>query len=115
VPATLIALVNDGWQHALIVAALIVGIFQLEGHVISPRVQSESVGLSPLAVIVAILIGGDLLGLAGMFLAVPAAAIVRVLALNFLPGFRRPAVPAVPHPAEPAVAAPKRRRQGAGV
>lgn len=48
-----------------------------------------------MAVIVAILIGGDLLGIAGMFIAVPIAAILRVLMRDLVPAY----------PAEPASAA----------
>jgi predicted PurR-regulated permease PerM len=90
VPAVTLAFLNDGWQHALLVAIVFALIFQAEGHFIAPRIVSESVGLSPLTVIVAILIGADLLGLAGMFLAVPIAAALRVLVLHALPNARSP-------------------------
>jgi len=90
VPATLIALFSDGWQHALTVAILFVLIFQLEGQFISPRIISGSVGLSPLGVIIAILIGSDLAGVLGMFLAVPIAAALRVLAIDLKPDYRAP-------------------------
>jgi predicted PurR-regulated permease PerM len=86
VPAVLFAL-QDGWQHALIVALLIVGIFQAEGHLIQPKIVSDSVGLSPLTVIVAILIGADLLGIAGMFIAVPIVAMLRVLVQDLAPDY----------------------------
>jgi len=86
VPSVLFALA-DGWQHALIVALLIVGIFQLEGHFIQPKIVSDSVGLSPLTVIVAILIGAELLGIAGMFIAVPVAAILRILVQDLGPAY----------------------------
>ena len=67
--------------------------------------MSDSVGLSPLTVIVAILIGAELLGIAGMFIAVPVAAMLRVLV--------RDLAPAYPEPASPSLAAKK--AQGAGV
>ena len=86
-PATLIALASDGWEHALVVAVLFVMIFQLEGQFVSPRIVSSSVGLSPLGVIVAILIGADLGGIFGMFLAVPIAAALRVLVLDLKPDY----------------------------
>ncbi len=90
VPSVGLALANDGWQHALIVAAVFAAIFQAEGHFIAPKIVSDSVGLSPLMVIVAILIGGELLGIAGMFLAVPIAAVLRVIILHAVPNARRP-------------------------
>ena len=88
VPATAIAFFSDGWQHALLVAVIFALIFQAEGHFIAPRIVSESVGLSPLFVIIAILIGGELGGIGGMFLAVPIAAILRVLMLHVRPKYR---------------------------
>ncbi len=118
VPAVLLALFNDGWQHALVVALVFVVIFQLEGHFIAPKIVSDSVGLSPLMVIVAILIGGELLGIAGMFVAVPIAGALRVILLHALPRAGVPEVPPVPPPGSPALAraaaapAPPKKAQG---
>ena len=50
----------------------------LEGMVITPRVVGTSVGLHPLVAIVALLIGGQVFGLLGMLLAVPASAVLQV-------------------------------------
>jgi predicted PurR-regulated permease PerM len=102
VPAVLLAFFNQGWQHAALVAVLFVLIFQLEGHFIAPNIVSGSVGLSPLMVIVAILVGADLHGLAGMFIAVPVAAILRVLVIHSLP------VPVPVQQAKPALTATPR-------
>lgn len=52
----------------------------LEGMVITPRIMGESIGLSPLVIILSLFAGGQLLGLLGIFLAIPAAATLRVLA-----------------------------------
>jgi predicted PurR-regulated permease PerM len=114
VPAVLLALFNDGWQHALTVAVVFVLIFQAEGHFIAPKIVSDSVGLSPLMVIVAILIGGDLMGIAGMFLAVPIAAALRVIVLHAVPGMRPPEPPVAP-PVPAAVATPKAVKKAEGV
>lgn len=99
VPAVALADASAGWQHALIVALIFLAVFQAEGHFISPRIVSESVGLSPLMVIIAVLIGGDLLGIPGMFLAVPVAGVLRVLRLHYLPGgIRRRVAPVAAQP-----------------
>ncbi len=103
VPAVSLAFFNDGWQHALLVALVFAAIFQLEGHFIAPKIVSNSVGLSPLMVIVAILIGGELMGIAGMFLAVPIAAVLRVVLVHSVPQY--PADLAAPDAAQPAVIA----------
>lgn len=52
---------------------------QLENHVLVPKVMSKQVGVSPVVVIVALLIGGSLLGIVGAILAVPTAAILQVV------------------------------------
>jgi predicted PurR-regulated permease PerM len=92
VPAVLLALANGGPIHALIVAVLIVVIHQIDGNFVSPRVLKDNVGLSPFWIVLAILAGSELFGLAGTFLAVPVAAMIRVLREQLLP---RP-VPVLP-------------------
>jgi predicted PurR-regulated permease PerM len=79
--ATVAAIV--GALHAPILALWAVaflGVVRLvEDYVIYPRLIRRGIQLHPLAVIVAILIGAELYGVAGMFLAVPAAAIASVV------------------------------------
>jgi predicted PurR-regulated permease PerM len=52
---------------------------QLENHVLVPRLMGDRVGLSAAVVIVALLLGGSLLGMLGVILAIPTAAIVQVI------------------------------------
>jgi predicted PurR-regulated permease PerM len=52
---------------------------QFENHVLVPKVMERQVGVSAVTVIVALLIGGKLLGIVGAILAVPSAAILQVL------------------------------------
>jgi predicted PurR-regulated permease PerM len=52
---------------------------QAENYVIQPVVYRRSVRLTPLATIVAVLVGGTLLGLLGALLAIPAAAVVQLV------------------------------------
>jgi predicted PurR-regulated permease PerM len=85
VPAVLLALAYGGPVHALVVAALIVVIHQIDGNFVSPRVLKDNVGLSPFWIVLAILAGSEMFGLAGTFLAVPVAAMIRVLREQLLP------------------------------
>lgn len=78
VPPVLVAFA-DSPAKALVVLVIYVAIHQLEAHVISPLVMARSVQLHPVMVILAVLAMGDLLGLAGVILAVPTAAVVTVL------------------------------------
>jgi predicted PurR-regulated permease PerM len=52
---------------------------QLENHILVPRIMQRQVGISAVFVIVALLIGGSLLGVIGAVLAVPTAAILQVV------------------------------------
>ena len=78
VPAILLALTKSP-AMAFKVALIILLVQQLEGNFISPKLMGDSVGLHPLWVVFALLAGGELAGVWGMFLAVPVAAVVRVV------------------------------------
>jgi predicted PurR-regulated permease PerM len=52
---------------------------QLENHVLVPKIMERQVGVSAVTVIVALMIGGSLLGIMGAILAVPTAAILQVV------------------------------------
>ena len=56
-----------------------IGYQQIENNVIQPRIQSRAVGVHPFVVVVSVLFGGTLLGVAGAILAVPVAATIQVL------------------------------------
>ena len=86
VPAVALAFAYHGLTHALIVAGLIFVIHQIDGNFVAPRVLKDNVGLSPFWIVLAILAGSELFGLAGTFLAVPVAAMIRVFRIQLLPG-----------------------------
>ncbi len=67
----------------LLVVALYIIIQQLENHIITPKVMSKSVGLNPLVVIVAILVGAKLGGIVGALLSVPVATALSVFLGDF--------------------------------
>jgi predicted PurR-regulated permease PerM len=90
VPSVLLALAFNGPTNALIVAILFAVIQQIDGNFVAPRVLKDNVGLSPLAIIIAILVGSELFGLVGTFLAVPVAAMLRVLREQLLPAPEAP-------------------------
>ncbi len=84
-PAVTLALIYNGDGNALAVAIAVIAIHQLDGNVIAPRIMRDSVGLSPLWVIIAVLGFTELFGFVGTFVAVPVAAMIRVLKMHFLP------------------------------
>jgi predicted PurR-regulated permease PerM len=69
---------------ALIVLAFYVLVQQLENHILVPQVMKKSLGLNPIAVILAIIIGGKLLGFIGILISVPVAAAIGVLMEEFI-------------------------------
>jgi len=72
----------------LIAGIFLVGQF-LEGNVITPRILGQSVGLHPLWILFALVAGGSLFGIVGMFLAVPVAAIIGVLGSFAIDQYRK--------------------------
>ncbi len=83
IPAVIIAL-TQSWNQALIVIGFIVVLQLLENTVLVPRIMRGAVGLTPLTVFVAILIGTQFLGFAGAVLAIPVAAAVQVFLTDYL-------------------------------
>lgn len=81
--ATIIAL-TESWQKALIVVGFVIVLQQLEGAVLVPRVMRNAVGLTPLTVVLAVLVGGVLAGPIGSVLAIPVAAAIQVLIQDLL-------------------------------
>ncbi|HEX2443659.1 MAG TPA: AI-2E family transporter [Vicinamibacterales bacterium] len=72
------------WEKALFVAIFFLIQQQFENHVLVPKIMERQVGISPVMVIIALLVGGGLLGIVGAILAVPTAAIVQVVFQQFL-------------------------------
>lgn len=78
IPPSLIAL-SQGPTVGIAVFVALLLYNQVENHVIIPRVYGQTMRLSPVAVLIALLVGGQLLGLLGALLALPIAAGIRVL------------------------------------
>jgi predicted PurR-regulated permease PerM len=75
-PPVLVALFQDPLT-AVWVVLLFIGIQQLEGHVVAPQVFGHSLRINPLLVIFALLLGAELYGLLGAFIALPLIAVAR--------------------------------------
>lgn len=79
VPAIMIAFVAGGVPLGIIVVFIYVIAQQFESQLIYPLVVSRVVGVPPLLVILALIIGGELAGFLGIILSVPAAATIQEL------------------------------------
>jgi predicted PurR-regulated permease PerM len=78
IPPIIYALVVDPLS-AIWVALLFLGIHQIEGHVVVPKVMGTALRLHPLLVIFGLLAGGQIYGLPGVFLALPTLAALRAV------------------------------------
>ena len=88
--ALIIAFVQFGdWLHPLLVLVVFAVVQTLEGLVISPKIMGDRVGLHPLTIIIAVMVGTTLMGgLLGGILAIPLTAALRVLMFRYV--WRKP-------------------------
>ncbi|MEA2593828.1 MAG: hypothetical protein QOF01_297 [Thermomicrobiales bacterium] len=75
VPAVLLAL-TVSWPAAAIVLVAYIAYQQIENYIIVPRVYRDTLHVSSFAVLISVLIGGQLLGIIGVLLALPIAAAI---------------------------------------
>ncbi len=86
VPAVFFALTDfttQPWKFVVVIIVFI-AIQQIENQILVPRIMRKAVGLNPVVVIVALLIGAKLAGLIGMLLAVPLVTIIGVFLEDFI-------------------------------
>ena len=75
-------LVNDPIQ-ALIFVAMFLVLQQIEGNLIYPKVVGTSIGLPGMWVLVAVTVGGELMGVAGMLIMIPISSVLYALLREF--------------------------------
>jgi predicted PurR-regulated permease PerM len=85
-PAMAISIAQaDGWIHPLLTLGIFVSVQLMEGLVISPKIIGDRVGMHPLTVIIAIMIGTTLLGgIIGGVLAIPLTAALRTVMFRYV-------------------------------
>ncbi len=80
--AVLAALVQSqgfDWQLLILIGIVFTAGQLLESYVLTPRIVGDKIGLHPVAVIFAVMAGGQLFGFLGMLIALPVAAVANVL------------------------------------
>lgn len=82
--AVLLALVSQGFGVAVIMLAVVIGVQQLESHVLQPLLLGKAVSVHPLAVILAIAAGSQIAGIVGALAAVPFAAVLNAVGRHLL-------------------------------
>lgn len=109
VAIAIVTLFNNFPTSTIVWAIVFIVYQQLENNVIQPVVYRRTVNVAPLLVIVAILIGGSLLGILGALVAIPVAAALQIIVRDLWgsrSAYEVPAPPAAPPvpPAAPAEA-----------
>ncbi|GAB6087918.1 AI-2E family transporter [Alkaliphilus crotonatoxidans] len=90
IPGVFFALL-DGPMKALWVIVIFTIIQQIESGILSPKIVGASVGIHPVWVILALVVGGKFFGLLGLIFAVPAAGVIKVLGkhtINYIVSFK---------------------------
>ena len=77
--------------HWIWMAALVIVWRFVQNYVNSPRIMGETLELQPLTVIFALMVGGQLGGIAGVYLSVPAVAVLKILWLEYFSARNSPA------------------------
>ena len=87
----IVGLFVEPWK-AVVLLVYIVVYQQVEGNVLQPLVYSKAVQLNGLVILIALLVGGQLLGIPGALLAIPVAEIIRIVVTELVAYRRTPKV-----------------------
>ena len=68
----------QGGQMVIWVSLIVFGVARFADNLLVPRIMSEAVGVSPIVVMFSVFAGGELFGVAGLLLGIPAAALIKV-------------------------------------
>ncbi len=83
VPVVVLCLLQDPYS-AIWMTIFVIILQQFDGYILGPRVMGDSIGIKPMGVIFAILVGGALFGFVGMFFGVPVYAVISKTITNYI-------------------------------
>ncbi|MDG6166083.1 AI-2E family transporter [Lactococcus formosensis] len=82
--AMIIAFFTGGWEAGLVTIVMLIILQQIDGNIIGPKLMSGALNVNPIIVIISISIGGAYFGVIGMFVAVPIAALLKIIFIEYL-------------------------------
>lgn len=82
--AMIIAFFTGGWEAGLVTIVMLIILQQIDGNIIGPKLISGALNVNPIIVIISISIGGAYFGVIGMFVAVPIAALLKIIFIEYL-------------------------------
>lgn len=80
----IITIITGGLSQAAVMALVVIILQQIDSNVINPKIIGNSLEISPLLVIFSVTVGGAYFGVLGMFLAVPVAAVLKIVINDFI-------------------------------
>ena len=80
----IITIITGGLSQAVIMAIVVIILQQIDANIINPKIIGNSLEISPLLVIFSVTVGGAYFGVLGMFLAVPVAAVLKIIVNDYL-------------------------------
>ena len=82
--SVIITIITGGLSQAAIMAVVVIILQQIDSNIINPKIIGNSLEISPLLVIFAVTVGGAYFGVLGMFLAVPVAAVLKIVVNDYI-------------------------------
>ena len=82
--AAIITLITGSLTQAIWMIIVITILQQIDANIINPKIVGQSLKISPLLVIFAVMIGGKYWGMVGMFIAVPICALIKIIAEDYI-------------------------------
>lgn len=82
--SALITLITGGFSQAFVMLIVVIILQQIDANIINPKIIGDSLKISPIIVILSVTIGGAYFGVIGMFLAVPVAAVFKILVNDYI-------------------------------
>ena len=82
--SVLITVITGGLSQAIIMAIVVIILQQIDANIINPKIVGNSLKISPLLIIFAVTVGGAYFGFLGMFLAVPVAAVLKIVINDYV-------------------------------
>lgn len=82
--AMIIAFFTGGLEASILTIVMLIVLQQIDGNIIGPRLMSGALNVNPIIVIISISLGGAYFGVLGMFVAVPVAALLKIIFMEYL-------------------------------
>lgn len=82
----LFGMLNGQYVQVFIAVIVLTVVQQIDGNIIEPKLLGSSVSLKPIFILISIIIGGEISGTLGMILAVPVAAIIKLILRRSIEG-----------------------------